>query len=60
MNLKSIWNLKVDTIADRKISMPHEHLEKVIALSTELGFEIVINDEVLVDSKTMDILFILI
>jgi len=35
--------------ADRKISMPQEHLEKVIALSTELGFEIVITDEVLVD-----------
>ena len=35
--------------ADRKISMAQEHLEKVIALSTELCFEIVITDEVLVD-----------
>ena len=35
--------------ADCKISMPQEHLEKVISLSTALGFEIVITDEVLVD-----------
>ena len=35
--------------ADRKISMPQEHLEKVITLSTEMGFEIDITDEVLVD-----------
>ena len=35
--------------ADCKMSMPQAHLEEVIALSTELGFKIVITDEVLFD-----------
>ena len=34
---------------ERKISMPKEHLEKVLSLSKELGFEIVITDEILVE-----------
>ena len=34
---------------ERKISMPKEHLEKVLVLSKELGFEIVITDEILVE-----------
>ena len=29
--------------------MPKEHLEKVLSLSKELGFEIVITDEILVE-----------
>ena len=34
--------------SERKISMPKEHLEAVLSLSIEFGFEIVITDEVLV------------
>jgi len=34
---------------ERKISMPKEHLEKVCSLSKELGFEIVVTDEIFVD-----------
>ena len=35
--------------AERKITMPKEHLEKVLLLSKEIGFEIVITDEILVE-----------
>ena len=35
--------------SERKITMPKEHLEAVISLSNEFGFEIVITDEILVD-----------
>ena len=34
---------------ERKISMPKEHREKVLSLYKELGFEIVVTDEILVD-----------
>ena len=36
-------------LTERKISMSNEHSEKVLALSKELGFEIVIIDEILVE-----------
>ena len=36
---------------ERKISMSKEHLEKVLSLSKEIGFEIFITDEILVELK---------
>ena len=35
--------------AERKITMPKEHLEKVLLFSKEIVFEIVITDEILVE-----------
>ena len=34
---------------ERKITMPKEHLEKVVSLCKELVFEIVVTDEILVE-----------
>ena len=42
---KFIGDLRYNS-TERKISMPKEHLEKVLVLSKEIGFEIVITDEI--------------